>query len=454
MKRLIIPFALILGITQFSVGAPITREQAADNIDLLAGSMKEYIAPAEKLTPAPKGYKPFYLSHYGRHGSRYLHESSYYTGPMETLEKAHKDGALTQLGEDVYSKVSIIYADAITRVGDLTPKGQAQHRGIAERMVKNYPEIFNSKAYIVARSTTSHRVMMSMMCAVTEFKELLPKMQISIDASAHDNPYMSTITEPANSARNSSAKGAAVNAFNAKHSGSDRLMLAMFKDTAYIKHFERTIQPRSFSFPGFAAASAQSEPRTVIQDMSGSLFNQLMDIAQNMQSHSYGFDFNDLFTPDEWYDAFLKNNLYWYSVSAFTPLTESVVPFGQENLLENIINCADSAIENGGISANLRYGHDTYLFPLVCLMEINDCAWSVSDFEHVADKWVDYDIVYMGSNLQLVFYRNKQGNVIVKALLNEKESTLPIETDMFPYYDWEQLKAYYRGKLTEYRNNK
>ena len=87
-------------------------------------------------------------------------------------------------------------------------------------------------------------------------------------------------------------------------------------------------------------------------------------------------------------------------------------------------------------------------------MEINDCAWSVSDFEHVADKWVDYDIVYMGSNLQLVFYRNKQGNVIVKALLNEKESTLPIETDMFPYYDWEQLKAYYRGKLTEYRNNK
>lgn len=451
---IIIPIALLMGSVQFSAAAPITREQAADNISLLAGSMKEYIAPKEKLTPAPKGYKPFYLSHYGRHGSRYLHESSYYTGPMETLEKAHKDGALTVLGEDVYNKISIIYADAITRVGDLTPKGQAQHRGIADRMVDNYPEIFNGKAYIVARSTTSHRVMMSMMSAVTEFQKRIPGMQISIDASAHDNPYMSTITEPANTVRNNSKKGAAVNAFNAKHSDPERLMLELFKDTAYIRHFERTIQPRTFSFPGFAAAQTQSEPRTVVQDMSGSLFNQLMDIAQNMQSHNYGFDFNNLFTPDEWYDAFLKNNLYWYSVSAFTPLTDNIVPFGQENLLENIISCADSAIENGGINANLRYGHDTYLFPLVCLMEINDCAWSVEDFEHVADRWVDYDIVYMGSNLQLVFYRNRKGHVIVKALLNETESKLPIETDIYPYYDWNRLKAYYRDRLEEYGRNK
>ena len=30
-------------------------------------------APA--LTKAPKGYKPFYISHYGRHGSRYAWDS-------------------------------------------------------------------------------------------------------------------------------------------------------------------------------------------------------------------------------------------------------------------------------------------------------------------------------------------------------------------------------------------
>ena len=31
-----------------------------------------------KMTPAPKGYKPFYISHYGRHGSRYYWNATLY----------------------------------------------------------------------------------------------------------------------------------------------------------------------------------------------------------------------------------------------------------------------------------------------------------------------------------------------------------------------------------------
>ena len=32
-----------------------------------------YPGPVQKaLTPAPAGYEPFYISHYGRHGSRYM----------------------------------------------------------------------------------------------------------------------------------------------------------------------------------------------------------------------------------------------------------------------------------------------------------------------------------------------------------------------------------------------
>lgn len=37
-----------------------------------------YEAPSKIVdTPAPKGYKPFYVSHYGRHGSRYHYTYSY-----------------------------------------------------------------------------------------------------------------------------------------------------------------------------------------------------------------------------------------------------------------------------------------------------------------------------------------------------------------------------------------
>lgn len=87
-------------------------------------------------------------------------------------------------------------------------------------------------------------------------------------------------------------------------------------------------------------------------------------------------------------------------------------------------------------------------------MEVNDCEWSVSDLEKVADKWVAYNIVHMGSNLQLVFYKNKTGPVLVKALLNEAEADLPFESyrdskgkEFEHYYEWEKVNKYYQEKL-------
>lgn len=39
----------------------ITRDEvSADNIDKMAGSLYQYVAPTRPLTPAPKGFKPFY----------------------------------------------------------------------------------------------------------------------------------------------------------------------------------------------------------------------------------------------------------------------------------------------------------------------------------------------------------------------------------------------------------
>ena len=54
------------------------RQEIHENHLLSASNFLAYIDPTEALTPAPKGYEPFYLTHYGRHGSRWLigHEGS------------------------------------------------------------------------------------------------------------------------------------------------------------------------------------------------------------------------------------------------------------------------------------------------------------------------------------------------------------------------------------------
>ncbi len=46
----------------------------------------------------------------------------------------------------------------------------------------------------------------------------------------------------------------------------------------------------------------------------------------------------------------------------------------------------------------------------------------------------------MASNLQLVFFRNAKGEILVKALLNERETALPAPTDIYPYYRWTDLR--------------
>ena len=57
----------------------------------------------------------------------------------------------------------------------------------------------------------------------------------------------------------------------------------------------------------------------------------------------------------------------------------------------------------------------------------------------------------MAGNLQFIFYRNKKGNVLVKILLNEVESAIPVKTDIFPYYDWEDMKAYFRRRMSNFQ---
>ena len=44
------------------------RQEIHDNILLSASNYVAYVDPTLPLTPAPKGYEPFYLTHYGRHG--------------------------------------------------------------------------------------------------------------------------------------------------------------------------------------------------------------------------------------------------------------------------------------------------------------------------------------------------------------------------------------------------
>lgn len=96
--------------------------------------MGVYLPYPETVAPspgAPEGYETFYISHYGRHGSRYLLYDSQYAFVRDVLSRAAADGKLTPSGQKALADFLEAYPQFEGRAGMLTRIGAAQHRAIA-----------------------------------------------------------------------------------------------------------------------------------------------------------------------------------------------------------------------------------------------------------------------------------------------------------------------------------
>ena len=407
----------------FGIAAQTAREEIQADIHRSASNYYAYPTPSGKLTAPPKGYKPFYLSHYARHGSRFLTSAKKYERPLGVLREAERLGTLTPLGKQTLSVVDSIARLAKERYGELTPLGARQHRGIAERMYKNYPEVFRGNAAVDARSTVVIRCILSMTAECLTLQSLNPELRFTNDASRYDMPYLNYQNARYDSLRRSPAVDAARKAFQRKHVHPERLMNALFNNPDYVR----------WKIDGTE------------------LMSDLFEIAGNMQSHDTGLDLNTLFTEEERYGLWLTENYGWYLTFGPSPLNnEGRMPYVEANLLRNILDTADSCVVQERPGATLRFGHEVCVMPLACLLQLGDCGYQTTDPEQVAERWRNYRIFPMASNIQLVFYR-KKGNdtVLVKFLLNEEEMTLPLASDTAPYYPWEEVEAYYRKRLAE-----
>ena len=405
------------------LAAQTPQEDFKRDITLSGSNYVAYRGPQKQLTPAPKGYKPFYLSHYGRHGSRFMIGKKAYDVPYFSLLKAKQEGKLTAKGEETLEKVKMIRKEAKGRDGELTPLGALQHQGITRRMMERFPEIFAGNTNIEARSTLVIRCILSMENGLQQMLRMNPKLHIFHDASEHDMYYMNQGDRYLDSLKNSVGIRVAQQEFAQKHVNCSRLMKELFNDPAWVK---QNIN--------------QSDLNRKLYEMASSI--QGTELRGKVSLY-------DLFTEEELYQNWLNANIWWQMAYGNSPFTGNVQPFSQRNLLRDIIQKADSCIALPHPGATLRYGHDTMVTPLICLLNLNGYGEEIKDPEKIASQWWDYKITPMATNLQFVFYRNKANDVLVKVLLCEDEATLPIKSDMAPYYHWKDFREYCLKKLDE-----
>ena len=404
-----------------------------------------YPTPTAKYTKAPAGYKPFYLSHYGRHGSRFHQPADHYHALYSTLAKADSLGKLTDLGKSLLERAKYLDEYAAPRAGDLTQLGVAQHQGIAKRMVKNFPEVFKNDAYVEAYASTSVRCVVSMAAFLEELHAQKPKVEIHQESGKYLMSFISPLDFGKIINESNTPAWQKENEKLYSHVNPTRMMRAIFNDSNYIKK----------NVDG------------------GDLLSKIYEIGNSLQgSPEIEFNFDDLWTDEELTARWHAQNAWWYSVLGNNPFAKKQGLENARPLLKNVLDEADKVIaadtaktdKTAGkkpakkTTATLRFGHDTVIFPFAALLQLENGTQNTgietADMENLHKVWRDYEISPMAANVQFVFYKSaKKGSpILVKVMLNEIEQKLPVTCDSAtikncpaaPYYRWDDVREFYR----------
>lgn len=372
-----------------------------------------YPVPTEALSPSPDGYKPVYLSHYGRHGSRYTSNMSPHKTALSMLGAADEKGMLTPLGKSVFIRVKSMAADAEGRDAGLTVVGEQEHRGIAERMYLNYPEIFAGSARVECRSSEVPRSILSMAANNERLRELNPAISLSRSAYLGYGRIL----------RNKTYRDEQVDEIN-------RLKREYFKG----------LEPDRM----IASIFLPEECRLMDMKSREKFMKAMYYLWQNTDCTAHtGVSFDEVFTPEELFVLWKAYNSGNYIKCGNSKEHGEGTLNDARPLVRDFVERADAALSGNGVSADLRFGHDTMLAPFLALVNVNGIGATAPRSEEAYKVWADFKVMPMAANIQIVFYKDSRSHTLVKILHNERECRLPdVKTDRFPYYEWADVREY------------
>ena len=419
-------FLMILLIVCALLAQAQTRQQ-------MGGVYYAYPAPKKPVSvKAPEGYTPFYISHYGRHGSRWLPSDSRYIWVNQHFDD---ESNLTPLGKKVKGWLTQVWENAKGNGGKLTKLGEKQHRGIADRMARNFPQIFAKGNHVQARSSVVDRCAKSMQAFTDELRQLQPSLDMDVKTDSADMAWIAYTSPEVKALENRTHIVAKVS--------PDRFLHQLFKDITKV-----------------------DDPMKLMSEIH-TIASSIQDVGLNFKSYPRQIEkgLYGLFTDEEFKAFYDANNLRMTICNGEYPTNERIPARSAISLWENVEAEADKALASDRPSATLRFGHDTSLYRLYSLMNMffarpDACCDTDAKMASYKKESDAMDVVVpMAANLQLVFYKKKkwdsahpENNVLVRILCNERnvgELNLnayiyndDIEDMAGNYYTWASLKNY------------
>ena len=392
------------------------------------------------IQPSAINIVPFYISHYGRHGSRWLPDDSRYIWVNEQFEDVSN---LTKLGKSVRKRLKKVWKNAQGNGGKLTPLGASQHQGIAQRMMARYPQVFQDNIRMIARSSTVDRCRKSMLAFTDEIRRQLPDKLMSVETNEAD-------------------------------------MRWLVHNTSEVKDLEKRTKVYPRISPNRFMQSLFKEPKKVFnvpeeqqRQLSMKLLSELFTIATDMQDIPLDINLFDVFTREEMLALYETNNKRMTICNGNLPQSEGIPARAAITLWQNIEKEADEAIAqflnpssvNGNrVGAFLRFGHDINLYRLLSLLQL-------SSIHNDSFDYMD-EVVPMAANLQMVFYYDGivkgDSAIYVQFLHNERPVAIGLASDSSdssnprasrissississnpsPFYPWPAVKQYVANRI-------
>jgi Histidine acid phosphatase. len=411
--------------------------------NVIAGSKTAYQYNSNQtLTLAPTGYQAFYIDHVGRHGSRYISKSKYEDLAYHILLLADSQHQLTDSGKDLLRQVTILKQLNQNHYGQLTNLGRKDISLISNRMLENNPTVFKGQKIEVI-SSSSPRAKETAEIFIDSFKAKYPNIHVIQQPDNEQTLLRFFEYSPAYSEykKSKAVKDAVKSIEYASQTKqmSKQVAKGIFKKSFLIKlkkgldESEDTLVKTS----DFVIAIYQ-------------LYQELQAFSPQVLTDNH-LDLGRYFSTEQkiWLNTVVTAKNYLQIGPAFDATGIQIKIAAP--LLWDMIHSADKAIVDNNVDANLRFAHAETVSPLATLLEIEGSANVTKTLFNYPTIWRADKIIPMGANIQWIFYKSKQTHqpILIKVLLNEREVHLPIKTDSYPYYRWNNVKQFYVNKLNK-----
>ena len=376
------------------------------------------------VTPAPKGYTPFYINGYFRHGARQIDDEVTYPAIYGVLEKAHATNNLTDFGKALYERLEPFKKNVFYKEGDLTQIGYRQTREIGRRMVQNYPEVFEGRPYLNTNATNVLRVAATMQSVNSGILSLRPGLEwAEIDNS---RSFLTTLNPYGNVCPD--------------RSPLDKYILG--KENSWYKKYRSYIDEK-LNVDAFFTRLFIDVTQVESEYDKYDLIHRFWLMASLMQCLDRQVPIWDIFAEEEILAWTEIENYKYFAQKGPEPVSHGRSWGLASRTLRHLLDESAEDLVRKRHGINLNFGHDGVLMAILTNLQAGTWAREASNSKEALRSWKYWDIP-MGANLQMIFYQS-EGNpdVLVKFMLNEKDLRLPLEAVEASYYKWNEVYKFY-----------